>query len=170
MQQVFFQDEGEIDKPTGQRQKKARLGRYEGIQKSLAEEKDSCKIWVDIEASSSSLQRFNFVDLFSGAGGITQGLAQAGLNPVASVELIPVASATHKRNLPHCHHFCGDISEFASTAWLAEIGSPEVHLVIGGPPCQGFSVAGKRDPNDPRNALFRQFVRVVNEIKPLYMS
>jgi DNA (cytosine-5)-methyltransferase 1 len=52
---------------------------------------------------------------------------------------------------------------------LAEIASPEVHLVAGGPPCQGFSVAGKRDPNDPRNRLFREFVRVVSQVRPWYV-
>ena len=53
--------------------------------------------------------------------------------------------------------------------WLEKAGNPVVHLVVGGPPCQGFSVAGRRDPNDKRNVLFRQFVRVVNEVRPWYV-
>jgi DNA (cytosine-5)-methyltransferase 1 len=109
------------------------------------------------------------VDLFCGAGGITQGLVQAGFKALASVETSPVASATHERNFPQCHHFCGDIEDFSPKSWLQKIGSPEVNIVVGGPPCQGFSVAGKRDPTDPRNRLFYEFVRVVSEIRPWYI-
>ncbi|MHC5831588.1 MAG: DNA cytosine methyltransferase, partial [Nostoc sp.] len=90
------------------------------------------------------------MDLFCGAGGITQGLVQAGFKPLASVEINPIASATHKNNFPQCHHFSGNIEQFDSHNWLQQIGLPEVNLVIGGPPCQGFSVAGKRDHKDPR--------------------
>ena len=96
-------------------------------------------------------------------------MLQAGYNPVASVELVPIASATHQRNFPQCRHFCGDITDFDPISWLNEIGSPEIHVVTGGPPCQGFSVAGKRNPDDPRNSLFRQFVRVVSAMRPLYV-
>uniref|UniRef100_UPI00343803D0 DNA cytosine methyltransferase n=1 Tax=Okeania sp. SIO2F4 TaxID=2607790 RepID=UPI00343803D0 len=112
---------------------------------------------------------YRFVDLFCGAGGITQGLVQAGFQPIVSVEENSIASATHRKNFPQCHHFCGDIKQFDSTQWLKKIGSPEIHLVVGGPPCQGFSVAGKRNPDDPRNNLFREFVRVVSEIRPWYI-
>ena len=100
---------------------------------------------------------------------MSQGLAQAGFKPVASVELKPIASATHTRNFPQCYHFCGDIAQFEAKKWLDEIVSPEVHLVVGGPPCQGFSVAGKRNPLDERNRLFHEFVRIVSEIKPWYV-
>jgi DNA (cytosine-5)-methyltransferase 1 len=166
MQQALFQEEALSIR---QRQKKARLGRYERVRQLLEEENDPYKVFIDVKSPSRPSQRFNFVDLFSGAGGITQGMLQAGFNPVASVELVQIASATHERNFPNCRHFCGDIAEFDPTSWLAAVGSPTIHVVTGGPPCQGFSVAGKRDPNDPRNALFRQFVRVVSEIKPMYV-
>ena len=124
-----------------------------------------------IEISSESIppSDYTFLDLFCGAGGMTQGLVQAGFKPLASVEINPIASATHKRNFPQCHHFCGDIENFDSIKWLEEIGSPQVHLVAGGPPCQGFSVAGKRDPNDPRNRLFYEFIRVVSKVRPWYV-
>ncbi|MDJ0661245.1 MAG: DNA cytosine methyltransferase [Crocosphaera sp.] len=107
--------------------------------------------------------------MFSGAGGITQGLSQAGFNPVASVEINPIASATHTRNFPNCHHFCGDIQHFKSEDCLQQTNCNQIHIVSGGPPCQGFSVAGKRDPKDPRNRLFYEFIRVVSEIKPWYV-
>lgn len=159
------EEENQIEK-----QKKAKLGRYERIQREL--ESDRCvpyKTLIEVELPPSPVSNYTFVDLFCGAGGMTQGLVQAGFQPVASVETNAIASATHLKNFPQCHHFCGDIENFQSQKWLAEIASPEVHLVVGGPPCQGFSVAGKRDPNDPRNRLFKEFVRVVSEIRPWYV-
>lgn len=150
--------------------KQAKLGRYERIQRELeADDSDPYKIFIDVESQSIPASDYRFVDLFCGAGGMTQGLLQAGLRPVASVEINPIASATHLKNFPDCHHFCDDIKNLNSQKLLAQIGSPEVHLVVGGPPCQGFSVAGKRDPNDPRNRLFREFVRIVSEIRPWYV-
>lgn len=150
--------------------KQAKLGRYERIQRELeADDSDPYKIFIDVESQSMPASDYRFVDLFCGAGGMTQGLLQAGFRPVASVEVNPIASATHIKNFPDCHHFCDDIKNLNSQNFLAKIGSPEVHLVVGGPPCQGFSVAGKRDPNDPRNRLFREFVRIVSEIRPWYV-
>ncbi|KDR54221.1 DNA cytosine methyltransferase [Arthrospira platensis FACHB-971] len=152
------------------KQKKAKLGRYQRIQRELATTKrDPYQVQVDINPVSQPLQTYNFIDLFSGVGGITQGFWQAGFNPVASVEINPIASATHQRNFPNCHHFCGDVNDFNPHQWLSKIGSPSVHLVVGGPPCQGFSVAGKRDPNDPRNHLFQEFIRIVAEVRPWYV-
>jgi DNA (cytosine-5)-methyltransferase 1 len=146
--------------------KKAKLGRYEQVKREL---KDSHQVFIDINSALSSEYIYSFVDLFCGAGGMTQGLVNAGFQPVASVEINPIASATHRRNFPKCHHFCGDVYEFEGEKWLSQINSPPIHLVVGGPPCQGFSIAGKRDPNDPRNHLFREFIRVVSEIKPWYV-
>ncbi|MBW4666796.1 MAG: DNA cytosine methyltransferase [Cyanomargarita calcarea GSE-NOS-MK-12-04C] len=159
-------EEQELSKKT----KKAKLGRYERIQRELEQNDcDPYKIFVEINSQSLSPSNYTFVDLFCGAGGITQGLVQAGFQPLASVEVNAIASATHVKNFPQCHHFCGDIENFSSQNWLREIGSPEVHLVVGGPPCQGFSIAGKRDPKDPRNRLFYEFVRVVSEMRPWYV-
>lgn len=152
------------------KQKTAKLGRYERIQRELeTSECDRYKTFIDITSLPTPPSNYTFVDLFSGAGGVTQGLVQAGFKPIASVEINPIASATHVKNFPNCHHFCDDIEQFNSLEWLNQISSPEVHLVVGGPPCQGFSVAGKRNPNDPRNRLFQEFVRVVSEIRPWYV-
>ncbi|MFL9452866.1 MULTISPECIES: DNA cytosine methyltransferase [Nostocales] len=153
-----------------QKKKKAKLGRYGRIQRELeTSDRDPYKVLIECEPPPLAAYNYKFVDLFCGAGGMTQGFAQAGFQPVASVEVNEIASATHKMNFPKCHHFCGDIEKFDSHQWLSEINSPEIHLVVGGPPCQGFSVAGKRDSKDPRNRLFREFVRVVSEIQPWYV-
>lgn len=164
---LFTDDE---PKQSVKKHKTARLGRYERIQKELATVKrDPYQVMVDVNSLAGSLHTYNFIDLFCGAGGITQGLVQAGFNPVASVEINPIASATHQNNFPNCHHFCGDIHKFNTEEWLSQIHFPSVHLVVGGPPCQGFSVAGKRDPNDPRNNLFQEFIRIVSEVRPWYV-
>lgn len=164
----FFSDKEEND--TIKKVKKPKLGRYERIKRELEKnESDPHKIFLEISSQSIPPSDYTFVDLFCGAGGMTQGLVQAGFQPLASVEINPIASATHKRNFPQCHHFCGDIENFHPVKWLEEIGSPEIHLLAGGPPCQGFSVAGKRDPKDPRNRLFYEFIRVVSKIRPWYV-
>ncbi|WP_373535160.1 DNA cytosine methyltransferase [Microcoleus sp.] len=168
IQLSFFSNDSELI--PAKKQKKAKLGRYERIQRELeADDSDRYKIFIDVESQSIPASDYRFVDLFCGAGGMTQGLLQAGFRPIASVEINSIASATHTKNFPDCHHLCDDIKNLSPQQLLAEIGSPEVHLVVGGPPCQGFSVAGKRDPNDPRNRLFREFVRVVSEIRPWYV-
>lgn len=156
--------------PSDKKQKKAKLGRYERIQRELSTVKrDPHQVFVEVDVPSQTSLTYNFIDLFSGAGGITQGLVQAGFNPVASVEISPIASATHKKNFSNCHHFCGDIRGLNPQEWLGQIDAPHIHLIVGGPPCQGFSVAGRRDPNDQRNQLFKEFIRIVSNVRPWYV-
>lgn len=156
--------------PSSKQQKQPKLKRYERLRKELEDNDiNSHKVFVDVHQRPITSCTYNFVDLFSGAGGMTQGLIQAGLKPVASVEINPIASETYQKNFSDCKHFTGDIHQFNSRDWLNNLGSPEIHLVVGGPPCQGFSVAGKRDPDDPRNNLFKEFVRIVSEIRPWYV-
>lgn len=155
-----------LDQQAPKKVKTAKLGRYEQIKRQLH---DPYQIFVDVSSKSQTQSSYKFIDLFCGAGGMTQGLVQSGFQPIASVEISPVASATHRKNFPNSHHFCGDIHEFNTKNGLLKLDFPTVHLVVGGPPCQGFSVAGKRDPNDPRNRLFKEFIRVVSEVKPWYV-
>ncbi len=122
-----------------EKQKKAKLGRYERIKRELeANNHDTSKIFVEIESPPAPILNYKFVDLFCGAGGMTQGLLKAGFQPIASVEVNPIASATYTKNFQKCHHFCGDIETFNPKDWLKNLCSAEVHLVVGGPPCQGF--------------------------------
>lgn len=149
------------------KKKQAKLGRYERLQRELENtQNDYYKVFLDIEEKP---ERYNFVDIFSGAGGMSQGLSQAGFKPLVSVEISEIASATYQRNFPNCFHLCDDIHNFNPLEILKQINTPEIHLVVGGPPCQGFSVAGKRKENDPRNYLFKEFIRVVSEIRPWYV-
>lgn len=102
----------------------------------------------------------SLVDLFSGCGGMTAGFTAAGFDPVLAVECDLPAAATYAANFGEDHVFRGDI------AALPDEAIPEVDVVIGGPPCQGFSNLGTRDPDDPRNRLWREYVRVVQRARP----
>lgn len=144
-----------------------RLGRYEGLAFKLASQQDPKRVWVDISAHepTSKLQAKHVIDLFAGAGGISCGFRQAGYEIREAVEIVEVAAETHRINFPETRVYCGDIGDYSPSTTSLDEG---IDIVIGGPPCQGFSVAGKRDPNDPRNRLFEQFVRVVKESQPHY--
>ncbi|AGW41759.1 hypothetical protein O159_17170 [Leifsonia xyli subsp. cynodontis DSM 46306] len=110
------------------------------------------------------------VDLFAGAGGLSLGLEQAGYEVAAAVEYDPVHAAVHEFNFPQGKTFCADVSKIsgAEIRKRSEIGDREIHLVAGGPPCQGISMIGRRLVDDPRNALLKEFVRIVLELKPRY--
>ena len=104
------------------------------------------------------------LDLFSGAGGLTQGFREAGgYRPIAAVEFDPSAAATFAANFPTASVHAGDIAE-----WLRTEEVPEVEVVIGGPPCQGFSTLGKQDVEDERNELWREYVETVRRARPRY--
>jgi DNA (cytosine-5)-methyltransferase 1 len=100
------------------------------------------------------------IDLFAGCGGMTAGFAAEGFKSKLAVEFNLHAAATYAANFGEAHAFWGDIVN------LEESAIPEVEVVIGGPPCQGFSNLGSRDINDPRNQLWRQYVRVVSTARP----
>lgn len=106
------------------------------------------------------------IDLFAGAGGMTLGFEQAGFDVVAAVEVDPIHCAVHKFNFPDTtvipHTVIGLTG--AAIRGAAGIGNKPVACVFGGPPCQGFSVMGQRSLHDPRNALVREFVRLVAEL------
>jgi DNA (cytosine-5)-methyltransferase 1 len=102
------------------------------------------------------------VSLFSGAGGFDLGAQLAGHQVVWANDVLPDAVATYRRNIGD-HIVQGDITEIPSS----EI--PRADLVIGGFPCQGFSIANwNRSASDPRNRLYRAFVRVVSDLQPRY--
>lgn len=110
------------------------------------------------------------IDLFAGAGGLSLGFEQAGFDVVAAIEIDPIHAAIHKFNFPQCHVIPKSITELTgkSIRVLAGIGNKHVDVVFGGPPCQGFSLMGKRSLEDTRNNLVLEFVRIVSEIKPSY--
>jgi DNA (cytosine-5)-methyltransferase 1 len=102
------------------------------------------------------------IDLFAGCGGLTAGFVQAGFEPVYAVEWNLHAAATYAANYGEDHMFCGDIADVPTD----EI--PTADLIIGGPPCQGFSNLGSKDVDDPRNKLWRQYLRFVSAARPAF--
>lgn len=105
-----------------------------------------------------------YLDLFSGAGGLSSGLDEAGWVGIAGVDCWQDAVDTYNANLGHSA-FCADIRELRSKD-LAKICPDSPDWVVGGPPCQGYSTVGRRDPTDSRNRLFLEFRRIVQALKP----
>lgn len=110
------------------------------------------------------------IDLFAGAGGMSLGFEQAGFDVVAAVELDPVHAATHKYNFPHCEIIAQSVIGLSGKEIRerADLGDRTVDVVFGGAPCQGFSQIGQHALGDPRNALVKDFVRIVHELGASY--
>ncbi|MDR0529325.1 MAG: DNA cytosine methyltransferase [Zoogloeaceae bacterium] len=109
------------------------------------------------------------VDLFSGAGGLSCGLQQAGFSLILANELVAQYAKTYKINHPNTEVVEGDIRLLCENNLKRRLGvaEGEIDLVAGGPPCQGFSInAPIRTLDDPRNHLFKDFLRVVSVLKP----
>ena len=113
--------------------------------------------------SSSAIR---VLDLFAGAGGLTAGFHQASgrFRSVAAVEMDPCAAASYRSTFPGTDLYVGPIQD-----WLTEGRAPEgVDVVVGGPPCQGFSTLGKRDAEDARNRLWEQYAASLVAVEPKY--
>jgi len=111
------------------------------------------------------------VSLFSGAGGFCEGARLAGWHIECAVESDKRACATYAANFDDVPLFKGDIAHFlnvpvAGVPTLEELVARQIDVVYGGPPCQGFSQIGPRDPNDLRNRLYLEFVSVVRQLQP----
>ncbi len=109
----------------------------------------------------------NIIDLFAGCGGLSLGFEMAGFKVLAAVEMDEWASETYQKNHTDTKMIKSDITK---VQYLSDIVDKEtiVDGIIGGPPCQGFSLSGNRDKNDPRNSLFMEFVRFVRFFKPKF--
>lgn len=108
----------------------------------------------------------NIIDLFAGCGGLSLGFEMAGFNIPLAIEIDEWASETYKKNHPDTVVMTEDITQVTDLDSLLPDKSVHVNGIIGGPPCQGFSLSGNRDKNDPRNSLFMEFVRFVRHFKP----
>ena len=137
---------------------------------------DISKEWkVDGWKNKSDRNGYKFIDLFSGAGGLSCGLVMAGFTPVASVEIMPEAVETYKYNFVNKKGFnekveTRDIRTQAVKEELYKtIGNQHIDLIVGGFPCQGFSMAGNRVISDPRNSLYLEMLEIVKNVKPDYV-
>ena len=109
----------------------------------------------------------NVLDLFCGCGGMTKGLTDAGLNVIAGIDIWDKAINSYKKNFHH-QAICEDLTKLSPENFnnLYNKENKSIDLIVGGPPCQGFSIAGKRDTKDPRNSLFMEYVKYINYFNP----
>lgn len=109
------------------------------------------------------------IELFSGAGGLSIGLEIAGFNVVLANEIEKNFAETFKLNHPNTKMICDDICNIDFAQEMQILDFSEIDLISGGPPCQGFSTVGSKNAKDPRNNLFYEYLRAVNEIRPKYI-
>ena len=122
------------------------------------------------------MKRYQVLDLFSGAGGMAEGFLQAGFDIPFASDRSPQAALTyeyrHREQLGYkLDYFCGDVQELAEEKKLREFLGKEffnIDVICGGPPCQGFSMAGKRNPDDLRNQLVRSYINILKQVQPKY--
>lgn len=113
------------------------------------------------------MAKYNVLDLFCGAGGLSLGFKLAGFNIIGGVDFMKDAIATHEKNFKNSISICGDITKIDNEKVLELFGKNNVDIIIGGPPCQGFSAGNRQQiENDPRNKLFFEFIRFVKVLKP----
>ncbi len=110
-----------------------------------------------------------FIDLFSGAGGLSCGLEMSGFKCLLGIDQDKTAIETFKLNHKYAQAIAGDIREISTESIKDIIGNQKVSLICGGPPCQGFSTIGQNNKEDERNFLFWEFVRFVEAFKPDYI-
>jgi DNA (cytosine-5)-methyltransferase 1 len=123
---------------------------------------------IDTSLSSpSQTTALNVIDLFCGCGGMSKGLTDAGLNIIAGIDVWDKAVLSYNKNFTH-KAYCEDLTQLSPEkfAELYNKDNKTVDVLVGGPPCQSFSIAGKRDKNDPRNALFMEYVKYLDYFKP----
>ena len=128
--------------------------------------------WTDISAYWQNTRKsdMTFVDLFCGAGGLSKGLELAGLEGICGLDFFEEACRTYNRNFNH-PFVNGDIrsedtkKEFYDVV-RRQLAGRHLDIVAGGFPCQGFSMAGNRIVDDPRNSLYKELIEVVQELHP----
>lgn len=109
----------------------------------------------------------NVIDLFAGCGGLSTGFEMAGFHIPLAIEKDEWASSTYSYNHPKTKVLTEDITNLINLDQLF-LKDVKIDGIIGGPPCQGFSLSGNRDKNDPRNSLFMEFIRFLAYFKPKF--
>ena len=134
---------------------------------------DISKKWkIDGWKNKSERNGLNFIDLFSGAGGLSCGLVMAGYTPVGSVEIMEQAVSTYKYNFIDKKGFNENVEtrdirdKNIKYQLYKSIENTKVDVIVGGFPCQGFSMAGNRIVTDKRNTLYLDMLEIVNHIRP----
>lgn len=117
-------------------------------------------------------QKLKCIDLFSGAGGLSKGFLDAGYDVLAGIDFDDAALKTFEKNHTHSKAMKLDLFDhnnlktIISFLYKKGIGKGDLDVLVGGPPCQGFSIAGPRDMNDKRNKLYLAMVKLAEQLKP----
>jgi len=113
------------------------------------------------------MSKLNAIDLFCGCGGASLGLYNAGINIITGIDIWNKAIESYNSNFTH-KAYCDDLTQLSPENFnkLYNKENKDIDIIIACPPCQSFSIAGKRDKNDPRNTLFMEFVKYLNYFKP----
>ena len=128
-------------------------------------EQDSNNTTVAEEIKKLNIDdKINAIDLFCGCGGMSKGLQSVGINVVAGIDVWDKAVQSYAVNNNHMS-LCKDLTKFPPQE-LDKMLNMKIDLIAGGPPCQGFSIAGKRDLKDPRNSLFMEFYKYITHFSP----
>lgn len=119
-----------------------------------------------IRQHSHSMGRLRAAELFCGTGGFSRGAHRAGFDVVVAYDNEPNLTYSYNANFPGTKLLPRDISTLTGEQLIADAGGP-IDLIFGGPPCQGFSMIGRRDASDPRRSLLRKFFEIVRDARPL---
>ena len=125
----------------------------------------------NIKTSPNQVGGIKCIDTFAGCGGLSLGLKQAGFKPILVNEIEPKFLETYYFNneLGIDSYFCDDIKKLVDGPELDDQKFADVDLVVGGPPCQGFSMANRqRILDDPRNELYKQFLKLLERTRPKF--
>ncbi len=112
------------------------------------------------------VRKYTFIDLFSGCGGLSLGFEMAGFESLIAIDHWQDALNTYAYNRPNANTLCADMLTLTPQEVEDNIHTRNVDVIVGGPPCQGFSVAGKRIIEDERNQLYKGFVAMVAHFRP----
>ena len=111
-------------------------------------------------------KKYNVLDLFCGCGGLSIGFEQAGYNVLLGIDNWEDALVTFRNNHHESETICADLMKLKPEEVEEKMGKQKLDVIVGGPPCQGFSIAGKRIVEDDRNKLYKSFVNMVSYFQP----
>ena len=117
------------------------------------------------------MKKYTYIDLFAGAGGLSLGFDNAGFKNLFSVEFDKTYANTYMKNFSDHNMIVDDIKNIDDKKIKSLVGKNRVDIIIGGPPCQGFSIAGNIGRNfidDDRNKLYREYFRILEEVNPKF--
>lgn len=122
---------------------------------------------MHLKSNGEKMENIKTLDLFAGCGGLSKGFEKAGFNIVAANDNWKDAAETYKLNHPNTKFFLGDITkDEVKNKIIAFCKKSGCDVIIGGPPCQAYSLAGLRDLDDPRGKLFEDYVEIVAKLQP----